>query len=114
MAVGHIYYFLEDIFPHQPGGRKILVTPQFLKNLCDPAPEVPGSHYLFLPSFVNLEVNLLWKCGGLVVSVPSSRPPVPGSILGPRPPHCKKVITNETFPEELIPLKIPLNVPSFV
>lgn len=41
MAVGHVYYFLEDIFPHQPGGRKILVTPQFLKNLCDPAPEVP-------------------------------------------------------------------------
>jgi Derlin-2/3 len=41
MAVGHIYYFLEDIFPNQRGGRKILVTPQFLKNLCDPAPEVP-------------------------------------------------------------------------
>jgi Derlin-2/3 len=32
MAVGYIYYFLEDIFPHQPGGRKILVTPQFLKK----------------------------------------------------------------------------------
>jgi len=41
MAVGHCYYFLEDVFPNQPGGWKILVTPQFLKNLCDPAPEDP-------------------------------------------------------------------------
>ena len=40
MAVGHCYYFLEDIFPNQPGGWKILKTPQFLKVLCDPAPEV--------------------------------------------------------------------------
>ena len=43
MAVGHCYYFLEDIFPNQPGGWKILKTPQFLKNLCDPAPEVRGA-----------------------------------------------------------------------
>merc|ERR1712045_824584 len=43
MAVGHCYYFLEDIFPNQPGGFKILKTPQILKVLCDEAPEDP--HY---------------------------------------------------------------------
>ena len=40
MAVGHCYYFMEDIFPNQPGGWKILKTPQFLKTLCDPVAEV--------------------------------------------------------------------------
>ena len=40
MAVGHCYYFIEDIFPNQPGGRKILRTPQLLKTLCDPVTEV--------------------------------------------------------------------------
>ena len=39
MAVGHCYYFLEDIFPNQPGGWKMLKTPHFLQVLCDPAPE---------------------------------------------------------------------------
>merc|ERR1712004_785020 len=42
MAVGHCYYFLEDIFPNQPGGFKILKTPQILKTLCDPTPEDPS------------------------------------------------------------------------
>ena len=42
MAVGHCYYFLEDIFPNQPGGWKILQTPQFLRQICDPAPEDPS------------------------------------------------------------------------
>ena len=40
MAVGHCYYFIEDIFPNQPGGWKILRTPQLLKTLCDPVTEV--------------------------------------------------------------------------
>ena len=40
MAVGHCYYFIEDIFPNQPGGWKILKTPQLLKTLCDPVTEV--------------------------------------------------------------------------
>ena len=31
MAVGHCYYFMEDIFPQQPGGWRILKTPQFLR-----------------------------------------------------------------------------------
>ncbi|XP_064889811.1 derlin-3 isoform X4 [Columba livia] len=30
IAVGHIYYFLEDVFPNQPGGKKLLLTPSFL------------------------------------------------------------------------------------
>ena len=32
MAVGHCYYFMEDIFPQQPGGWRILKTPQFLRS----------------------------------------------------------------------------------
>ena len=42
MAVGHTYYYLEDIFPNQPGGFKILKTPQILKVLCDEAPDDPN------------------------------------------------------------------------
>lgn len=30
MGVGHIYYFLEDVFPNQRGGCKLLTTPRFL------------------------------------------------------------------------------------
>ena len=33
MAVGHCYYFMEDIFPQQPGGWRILKTPQFLRSI---------------------------------------------------------------------------------
>ena len=47
MFVGHVYYFIEDVFPTQPNGFKILYTPMFLKVLCDPAPEDPG--YVPLP-----------------------------------------------------------------
>ena len=35
MAVGHIYYFLEDVFPNQPGGMKLIRTPRVLRILCD-------------------------------------------------------------------------------
>ena len=30
IAVGHVYYFLEDVFPNQPGGKRLLLTPGFL------------------------------------------------------------------------------------
>lgn len=30
IAVGHVYYFLEDVFPNQPGGFRLLETPRFL------------------------------------------------------------------------------------
>ncbi|XP_060522057.1 derlin-2 [Cylas formicarius] len=39
IAVGHIYYFLEDVFPNQRGGFKILKTPNILKQLFDELPE---------------------------------------------------------------------------
>jgi len=35
MVVGHVYYFLEDILPNQPGGFRILKTPRILQMLCD-------------------------------------------------------------------------------
>ena len=38
ITCGHLYYFIEDVFPGQPGGFKILKTPAFLKWLFDPAP----------------------------------------------------------------------------
>jgi len=42
IAVGHIYYFLEDVFPDTPGGFKILKTPQFMKWLFDSQREDPN------------------------------------------------------------------------
>ncbi|XP_069580295.1 derlin-2-like [Brachyistius frenatus] len=40
ISVGHMYYFLEDVFPNQPGGRRLLVTPQLLRAMFD-QPEEP-------------------------------------------------------------------------
>jgi Derlin-2/3 len=40
MAVGHIYFFLEDVYPNTRGGFKILQTPMLLRILLDPADEV--------------------------------------------------------------------------
>lgn len=39
IAVGHIYFYLEDVFPNHPGGLKILTTPRLLKWMFDPAIE---------------------------------------------------------------------------
>jgi len=47
MAVGHIYYFIEDVFPNQVGGRRILKTPNFLKTMFDSPTEDPD--YIPLP-----------------------------------------------------------------
>ena len=35
LVVGHIFYFLEDVYPRMPGsgGRRLLQAPTFLKNL---------------------------------------------------------------------------------
>jgi Derlin-2/3 len=30
IAVGHMYYFVEDVFPNQRGGFRLLSTPQIL------------------------------------------------------------------------------------
>ncbi|TDH13224.1 hypothetical protein EPR50_G00055150 [Perca flavescens] len=35
ISVGHMYYFLEDVFPNQPGGRKLLMTPDLLRAMFD-------------------------------------------------------------------------------
>lgn len=45
--MGHIYYFLEDVFPNQPGGKRLLLTPGFLKLLLDTPEEDPN--YMPLP-----------------------------------------------------------------
>lgn len=42
IAVGHLYYFMEDVFPNQNGGFKILRTPSFLKLLFDERREDPN------------------------------------------------------------------------
>jgi len=42
ILVGHIYYFLEDVFPNQNGGFRILQTPRIIKTLLEPAPYDPN------------------------------------------------------------------------
>ncbi|XP_028396616.1 derlin-2-like [Dendronephthya gigantea] len=42
IAVGHVYYFLEDVFPEQPGGFKMLKTPSILKTIFDGQPADPN------------------------------------------------------------------------
>ncbi|KAF4011548.1 hypothetical protein G4228_003524 [Cervus hanglu yarkandensis] len=42
IVVGHVYYFLEDVFPNQPGGKRLLLTPSFLKLLLDAPEEDPN------------------------------------------------------------------------
>ncbi|KAL1269738.1 hypothetical protein QQF64_032027 [Cirrhinus molitorella] len=42
IGVGHIYYFLEDVFPNQPGGRKLLATPGIFRVLFDTPQEDPN------------------------------------------------------------------------
>lgn len=33
IIVGHIYYYLEDVFPYQAGGFRVLKTPSFIQSL---------------------------------------------------------------------------------
>ncbi|TPX32818.1 hypothetical protein SmJEL517_g04117 [Synchytrium microbalum] len=43
ILAGHLYYFLDKVWPDQNGGRKILVTPQWLVNYFPPTqPSVAG------------------------------------------------------------------------
>ncbi|XP_061586625.1 derlin-3 isoform X2 [Cololabis saira] len=35
IGVGHMYYFLEDEFPHRVGGRRLLMTPELLRVIFD-------------------------------------------------------------------------------
>ena len=40
IGAGHVYYFLEDVHPYTAAGRgrRVLVTPRFLRRLLDPPP----------------------------------------------------------------------------
>ena len=41
VAVGHVYYFLSDVYPAL-SGRQLLATPKLLESLLDPAlPDAP-------------------------------------------------------------------------
>lgn len=42
IAIGHGYYFLEDVFPSKEGGFKILRTPSIMKRVFDGAPSESG------------------------------------------------------------------------
>nr|CAG4650443.1 EOG090X0CFQ [Sida crystallina] len=42
IAIGHLYFFLEDVFPNQPGGKRLLATPRILKLLFDSHTEDPN------------------------------------------------------------------------
>lgn len=42
IAIGHMYFYLEDVFPQQPGGFRILKTPSLLKYIFDTAHEDPN------------------------------------------------------------------------
>ncbi|TRZ02221.1 hypothetical protein DNTS_030444 [Danionella cerebrum] len=55
IGVGHIYYFLEDVFPYQPGGRKLLATPAFFRILFETPQDDPN--YNPLPE----EHGMLWN-----------------------------------------------------
>jgi hypothetical protein len=39
IAVGHVLYFIEIVYPRSPGGWRVLPTPRFLKRLMPQAPE---------------------------------------------------------------------------
>ncbi|XP_023247496.1 derlin-2-like [Copidosoma floridanum] len=47
MAVGHMYYFAEDVFPRQIGGFRLLRTPQILKAIFNS--QTGGTDYTPLP-----------------------------------------------------------------
>ncbi|XP_030074343.1 derlin-3 [Microcaecilia unicolor] len=42
IVVGHLYYFLEDVFPNQPGGKKLLLTPGWLRLIFEVPEEDPN------------------------------------------------------------------------
>ncbi|XP_077136969.1 derlin-3 isoform X2 [Ranitomeya variabilis] len=56
IAAGHIYYFLEDVFPNQPGGKKLLVTPEIMKQMFD-EPHVEPNYNPLPEDIVNQLVN---------------------------------------------------------
>ena len=43
IAVGHLYYFLDVVYPQQSGGNRLLVAPGFISNWFGPPPNVMGT-----------------------------------------------------------------------
>ncbi|XP_075915223.1 derlin-2 isoform X3 [Petromyzon marinus] len=74
IAVGHVYYFLEDVFPTQPGGTRLLKTPHLLHLLFDPPEEEPD--YTPLPE--DAPGGYRWGGGGAA----AQRPPPAGAPNG--------------------------------
>ncbi|KAG4075745.1 hypothetical protein HA402_003571 [Bradysia odoriphaga] len=72
MAVGHIYYFLEDVFPKQRGGMRILKTPLFLKKLFNEHMDDPN--YVPLPEERERPGGFNWGGEGLNAQQPNQRP----------------------------------------
>ncbi|XP_073530732.1 derlin-2-like isoform X3 [Phyllobates terribilis] len=56
IAAGHLYYFLEDVFPNQPGGMRLLVTPEILKQIFD-EPHMDPNYNPLPEDIVNQWVN---------------------------------------------------------
>lgn len=59
IVVGHIYYFLEDIFPREQGGFKLLKTPRFLYVIFSYFYDKVLYIYCFL--FYSIDIGYLMK-----------------------------------------------------
>ncbi|KAK2094894.1 Derlin-2, partial [Saguinus oedipus] len=62
IAVGHIYFILEDVFPNQHGGIRTLKTPSIFKAIFDTSGEDPNNNPLpeeWLGGFAWLEDQCL-------------------------------------------------------
>ncbi|CAO1393424.1 unnamed protein product [Diamesa serratosioi] len=80
MAAGHLYYFLEDVFPNQPNGKRLLKTPMFLRNLFDEPQE--DADYDLLPE--DRPGGFQWGAGAAAAAVnndPPVAPPAPDPPL---------------------------------
>lgn len=61
IAVGHVYFFLEDVFPNQPGGGRWLKTPSIMwVPLNEPNRTVPHCPSLHTVSNITLCLLIYW------------------------------------------------------
>ena len=64
MAAGHTYYFLEDVYPHTPTGRRLLKTPAIIKAL------FPQEQQIVRPATVPMPMPAAAGAGGGVFNQP--------------------------------------------
>ena len=57
ISIGHIYYYLQDVFPHLPGGFRLLKTPKFIVYLFNPSEYYLDRLNSQISSTVNNTVN---------------------------------------------------------